>query len=174
MPAPVQIGNSHLDVDGKPSEQSIELGLGSIPHCPHNNCGFRCCQFNQGNYIVTYPGELDAAKEIGLSVQHLCIVGTIGGGEKVVCQARDTSTCDNGYKPLDCRSYPFFPNISGLGKIEANLKGSKCPLGAKLVPWHRAWVIRTWRNLATRHPAVYDWLAKVTLVGYRTLNHEGN
>jgi len=101
----------------------------------------KCCQFDEGNYIVTYPGELDAAEESGKSIQHLDIVGSYHGGYKVVCRAKDTSICDGGYKPLDCKSYPFFPTVSEAG----------------------------WRKLAEQHPLIVDWLEKVRLVGYHRI-----
>lgn len=144
---------------------------GAITLCPHANCGFRCCEFQQGNYIVTYPGELEAASRRNESISHLEIIARYHGGYKTVCKARDTSSCDHGYKPLDCKSYPFFPAVApGKDRIAVTLKGSKCPLIWNLIPWHQGWVKRAWQRLADQNPATIDWLRKVTLVGYETVS----
>lgn len=140
---------------------------GVIPHCPHQNCGFRCCEFNQGNYIVLYPGELEAAQKRSESVKHLEILELDNGGYKAVCRAQDTSCCDSGYKPLDCQSYPFFPSINPLTqRIVAGTKGKKCPLSLAMITEHREWVLRSWDHLAQERPEIVAWLKKVKLVGY--------
>jgi hypothetical protein len=141
---------------------------GKISLCPHQGCGFTCCEFQQGNYIVLYPGEREAAIAGGLSVGHLDITAPYHGGFKAICTARETATCDNGYKPLDCKSYPYFPLIQG-GTIRAGLKGKKCPLTPTLIPGHAAFVERAWSNLAIDSPGVTSWLSKVELVGYEDI-----
>lgn len=35
---------------------------GTIALCPYQGCEYRCCRFDQGNYIVLHPGELRAAQ----------------------------------------------------------------------------------------------------------------
>lgn len=37
-------------------------GDGVIPLCPHKNCGFKCCEFQQGNFIVMFPEEVEIAR----------------------------------------------------------------------------------------------------------------
>lgn len=153
-----------------PSEQlgSAEVSDGTISLCPHQGCAFMCCEFQQGNYIVMYPGELEAAIRAGLSVRHLQITEPYNGGFKAVCTAGRTATCDDGYKPLDCKSYPYFPVIKD-GQIHAGLKGKKCPLTPAMTRAHAQFVEHEWRHLAEQVPAVIDWLDHVTLVGYETL-----
>lgn len=142
-------------------------GDGSIGLCPHQECGFRCCDFQQGNYIVLYPGELKTASQRGESLGHLSLVEPYHGGHKAVCTAADTASCDQGYKPLDCRSYPFFPSVDLCNnEILVALKGRKCPLTVDLIPFHRVWVEETWRCLSHLNPQVLDWLRAVRLVGY--------
>lgn len=139
-----------------------------MPLCPHKGCGFRCCEFNQGNYIVMYPGELEAAQASGQSVAHLKIFDTdYFGGVRAICHAADTSTCDNGYKPLDCATYPFFPLVSSKGNGVGNLlKGKKCPIEADEIVDHASWAESTWNALIQDNPAIAAWLSKVKLVGY--------
>jgi hypothetical protein len=138
---------------------------GTIALCPHQGCGFTCCEFQQGNYIVLYPGELEAASEAGTSLKHLKITERYHGGFKAICTAKETATCDNGYKPLDCKSYPYFPLVRD-AVIIAGLKGKKCPLTVELTEGHARFVEREWRLLAIERPEVVEWLKRVALVGY--------
>lgn len=147
------------------------MGDGSIPLCPHQGCGFKCCTFQQGNFIVLHPGELDAAKASGAGTDHLELLENYHGGHKVVCRAADTAICDGGYKPLDCASYPFFPTVNETtGAVEGTLKGAKCPLTTAIANFHRLWVEDQWRRLADTNAEVKPWLAKVALVGYETVD----
>ena len=87
----------------------------------------------------------------------------------MICTAKDTASCDNGYKPLDCQSYPFFPTIALAEdgyKLEAGLKGAKCPLLVAQVKEHAAWVIDEWNAEIHDNPSIARWLVKVSLVGY--------
>ncbi len=153
--------------DSKLGTDPILVQPGTISYCPHQGCNFHCCEFQQGNYIVMYPGELEAAEAAGKSIGHLTSLEPYNGGFKCTCRAADTATCDNGYKPLDCKSYPFFPTVDvSTGAIAATLKGAKCPLTPDMVTEHRTWVSRVWSQLAERTPSVRGWLAKVSLVGY--------
>ncbi len=131
---------------------------GEISLCPHQNCNFVCCTFNQGNYIVLYPGEHEANSQ---AVGHLEIIDEdYFGGKRAVCHAADTGTCDNGYKPLDCASYPFFPKPGAQGELQL-IRGSKCPLPTAKLEGHRRWVKRKWAALSLE-----EFLAKVEMVGY--------
>lgn len=132
---------------------------GTIALCPYQGCEYRCCRFDQGNYIVLHPGELRAAQSRGVSTAHLQVIDDgYHGGQKAVCTALEPMTCDHGYKPLDCRSYPLFPAPgSGL------LKGSKCPLRVEHLTEHAQDVIDLW---AQQGPDTRRWLAQVRLVGY--------
>jgi hypothetical protein len=140
---------------------------GLLSQCPHNGCAFRCCEFQQGNYIVLYPGELQAAAARGASLSHLHVFDDDDhGGARATCRAASTATCDDGYKPLDCASYPLFPSVSADGVLEGLLKGQKCPLDSAALDIHAEWTLGRWEALAAASPAVAAWLAEVTLVGY--------
>jgi hypothetical protein len=144
---------------------------GLISLCPHAGCAFRCCDFQQGNYIVLYPGELEDAIEGGRSIGHLEIFDrNYHGGQRARCTAADGSTCDSGYKPLDCASYPYFPAITESGEPTTLLKGDKCPLTEELTTAHARWVLETWVRLADERSDIYEWLTKVLLVGYSLAN----
>ena len=138
------------------------MNEGRIPHCPHQNCAFRCCEFQQGNYIVMYPEETEQAKKEGKSLGHLELT-PYHGGFKAICKAKDTARCDGGYKPLDCQCYPFFPTVED-EKIQVGLKGKKCPLTRVHLQEHRSWVKKQWEKMSSVQ--VLQWLRKVTLVGY--------
>jgi hypothetical protein len=140
---------------------------GRIDLCPKNACAYRCCDFQRGNYIVLFPGELEEAAARGDSVGHLRITAREWGGYRAVCEARDTSTCDGGHKPLDCQSYPFFPTLRpDRDEVGMMSKGRKCPLESAEISGHQDWVRATWNRLICSHEQVGQWLRKVTLVGY--------
>lgn len=142
---------------------------GKIPKCPYQNCSFRCCDFQQGNFIATHPRELQDASAAGKSLAHLRVIDAVGEGHKVICTAKDTATCDNGYKPLDCRSYPFFPTIDpaeNAHNLKAGLKGKKCPLDVSQIQDHAAWVLDEWAAKILDNPSIATWLIDVSLVGY--------
>jgi len=144
----------------------MEEKEGLIGLCPHQGCGFTCCEFNQGNYIVLYPGELEATD--AASLEHLEIIDDdYYGGARAICHAKDTGTCDCGYKPLDCATYPFFPAVGAKGgAMTGLLKGSKCPLQVAQITDHGRWVRQVWQELMTDQPEVAEWLYHVKLVGY--------
>ena len=138
---------------------------GSIPLCPHKGCAFKCCNFKQMVHILLYPGEIDEARAQGRSLSHLEIVdGDYHGGVRVKCRAHDTSTCDNGYKPLDCVSYPFFPELASSQNGNSSnptvtlCKGSSCPIQGHEIPQHEGYVRDRWQELIQRKPEVATWL----------------
>lgn len=140
---------------------------GTISHCASAGCGYRCCDFSAGNYIVLYPGELAAARESDQSVEHLSISPDGCGGHRAVCRAVDTSICDGGYKPLDCASYPFFPTIDHEnGKVQTGLKGAKCPLLGLHLRNHARWVKQTWQTLVDHSPELARWITHTRLQAY--------
>jgi Fe-S-cluster containining protein len=149
------------------AEYRHDPAAGQIALCPKNDCGYRCCEFQQGNYIVLVPGELDEARKHGLSLDHLRITKEERGGHRAICHARDTGTCDGGYKPLDCQSYPFFPTLGpGEDEVSVLLKGRKCPLVVAELGDHEAWVRGVWNRLIAARPQIRSWLRRVVLVGY--------
>lgn|SRR5215470_4768618 len=149
------------------SKYRYDSSAGRIDLCPKNACAYRCCDFQQGNYIVLFPGELEEATARGDSVAHLRIMAHEFGGYRAICEARDTSTCDGGYKPLDCQSYPFFPTLQpDRDEVGMMSKGRKCPLEGAEISGHQDWVRATWNRLISSREQVGQWLRRVTLVGY--------
>ncbi len=151
------------------STESIQMDVnGGIQLCPSRGCGFKCCEFQQGNYIVMYPGEYENARDAGSSISHLKIINPDdSGGKRAVCTAANTANCDNGYKPLDCQSYPLFPQMSPDGDIGSIIKGEKCPLLESELGAHRESMMEAWTpHLA--EPKFVTWLKNVSLVGYRS------
>ena len=145
----------------------MNKGDGQIEFCKHQECQYRCCDFGADNFIALYPGELDYATENGWSVGHLDCSPDEFGGHWAICRAKETSTCDGGYKPLDCRSYPFFPTIDSETEVlRTGLKGEKCPLQAFHLADHQLWVIEQWNNLIEKFPSISVWLRRINLVGY--------
>ena len=140
---------------------------GKIPSCENAGCGHVCCTFQQGNYIVLYPGEFEEAQNKRQSISHLVIIDdNYHGGKKAICKAKCTSTCDGGFKPLDCASYPFFPEAPEEGVIDFLIKGKKCPLQRVHLQEHAQYVRTIWNKIIEVKPEVARWLAKVKLVGY--------
>jgi hypothetical protein len=138
---------------------------GSIPLCPHKGCAFKCCDFKQMVHILLYPGEIEDARAQGRSLAHLEILEQdYHGGVRVRCRAGNTATCDGGYKPLDCVSYPFFPELhdapdGGDEKPILKLsKGGACPIAGHEIPFHERYVKSVWKKLLEERPAVAAWL----------------
>jgi len=91
------------------------IGLSS--DCPKfaHICQWMCCtkigtSDHLGGGVYIYPEELDNKKNI----DHLDIrFNYPDGGKVAVCRAKDLQTCDNKYKPYDCRLFPIFPKFKG-------------------------------------------------------------
>lgn len=164
----LQVGPQH------PTDASLLTG------CATSGCGWKCCQFMQGNYIVMYPGELEAAREAGESTAHLNLLATDKfGGLRATCNAADTANCDGGYKPIDCSTYPLFPQLDietsdDPDTLRTWLKGSKCPLGPADVQAHLLQMSRAWRTLIASDPRIAPWLKAVRLVGYERFERHGD
>ncbi len=108
---------------------------GLIDHCSKSGCGFKCCSFGSGGHIVILPHELDEVE----NAHHLRVIdGNYMGGKKVKCEAKDCKTCDNGYKPIMCRSYPLWVRSVNLGVV---LRSRKCPLQPSPLSKHREYVL---------------------------------
>ena len=129
----------------------MRSGDGKISSCATSGCGWRCCQFQQGNFIALYPGEIEQAEAAGQPTAHLKIIDKdYHGGKKAVCTARDTATCDGGFKPLDCASYPFFPAQPKAGVVgDLLIKGKKCPLQTEHLAAQAAMVRTAWGEKAS-------------------------
>jgi hypothetical protein len=139
---------------------------GKLALCPYSGCKYRCCDSKQVGYIYMYPGEVEEARQRGESVEHLEVIDPdFHGGRKVKCRANETKTCDHGYKPLDCSSYPFFPRphsgaTDSLTSISLS-KGSACPLMSEDLVGHAKFVSDAWLALMRRTPQTADWLEGV-------------
>jgi len=131
----------------------IEACKKHAPQCHH-----MCCSFAD-NYIVLYPHEYETAKS---NKSHLQIIDEdYFGGKKAIC-VRPCSK--NDFKPLDCRSYPFFPRVNEQGEIEV-LRGRKCPLKTEELVNHRREFLKVWRALI-KDSMLLQWIKNIELVGY--------
>lgn len=139
---------------------------GSIELCPHQGCSHTCCDFANGNFIALFPGEVAKAQAESQSLGHLDVVSDGAGGHRAICRARNKASCDNGYKPLDCASYPLFPSVGQNGQLVVMLKGSKCPLQMEDLSAHHSWVESRWLQLRDTVEGLEEWLDSVRLVGY--------
>lgn len=142
---------------------------GTLEQCPHQGCNHACCEFANGNFIALYPGELEKAKQAGLSVDHLLATPDEAGGHRAICQAKNKARCDDGYKPLDCASYPLFPVVASDGALKTFLKGSKCPLRMEHLTDHSHWVLSNWKRLEGSVENLDQWLLSVGLVDYEAI-----
>lgn len=142
---------------------------GTIALCPHKGCAYKCCDFQQSGSILLYPGEIEKAQADGHSVVHLQVLDSnYHGGTRVKCCAKNTATCDGGYKPLDCASYPLFPMPSGssAGNHIPNImvtKASGCPINGYEIAGHRKYVQRVWERLIKAEPEIDVWLRLIWL-----------
>lgn len=136
---------------------------GKIENCSDTGCGWICCKFNKGNYIVLFPNELKDVKE---SVKHLKVIDdNYKGGKKVVCTADNTANCDDGYKPIDCKLYPLWMKEGGY------IKGSKCPLPMNIIEDHKVAAQTFIDEYMEKNKEVdaYEFMDKISMVGYEKL-----
>ena len=140
---------------------------GKIEACPKNNCGYHCCDFNQENFIVMFPNELDKAITSGKSMTHLKIIESLpNNSHKVVCKAKNRVICDGGYKPVDCKIYPLFPK----GDKTYFLKGRKCPLQSFELHQHKQLVSSYLKNLDfVSYDELIEASKDISLVDYENL-----
>jgi hypothetical protein len=152
-----------------PVSKSADLpeAFGAISFCPHKGCAFKCCDFQQTGAILLYPGEIEAAIAEGKSITHLEILDPdYHGGMRAKCRAQDTGSCDQGYKPLDCASYPLFPVLlpecdDAALDLSLTVKDSICPIHSSEISHHGRFVIETWRRLVSKSAAVKSWLTLI-------------
>ena len=84
-------------------------GKGLIEACKGANCGYKCCSFGSDGHIVILPHEFDGHEK---EISHLQIIDNdYFGGKKAKCIAKDCKSCDNGYKPVMCRTYPLWVEV---------------------------------------------------------------
>ena len=127
---------------------------GTFPECQArvHICDYACCKFGpMGNWIATYPGEVEKAKELGLGFGHLMLVpqttfvqskeGDDNPALKIevisnTCSVTCRRPCVEGeFKSIDCAIYPLFPaNDDASLFIVADHR--KCPIpNSQLMGW---------------------------------------
>ena len=114
---------------------------GLIRACENSGCGWKCCSFGSDGHIVILPHELDGHQE---EISHLQIIDDdYFGGKKVKCFARDCKSCDNGYKPIMCRTYSLWVKSVKKGFV---FRSGKCPLKNEQLTKHKAFVLDVFDN----------------------------
>lgn len=109
---------------------------GLIRACENSGCGWKCCSFGSDGHIVILPHELDGHQE---EISHLQIIDDdYFGGKKAKCFARDCKSCDNGYKPIMCRTYPLW--VKSVKKSFV-FRSGKCPLKNEQLTKHKEFVL---------------------------------
>jgi hypothetical protein len=86
-----------------------------------NICGYACCKFTAGNWILLLEGEYQQAMQQGLTAAHLSF-------DASHTQATCHKPCQKGeLKPMDCSWYPLFPaNQTATKFLVADHR--KCPI----------------------------------------------
>lgn len=90
-----------------------------------SSCSYACCGFGTlGNFISPLVGEIELAKEQGLSFDHLTLLDQPDGTTRVQCNR----PCVGGeYKSIDCAIYPaFIASECGTKFLVADNR--KCPI----------------------------------------------
>jgi hypothetical protein len=143
-------------------------------------CGFRCCHqsnlheeaFGPENAILLYPGEIDEVSRATRA--HIQITNEdFNGGKLGYCDREnfDQSTCDptKNFKPLDCRSYPFFPTIVN-GELKLLIDKERCPLPSLILQRHYDDILKLWTDLLVQKPELENWIKGFNLQGYTEFN----
>jgi Fe-S-cluster containining protein len=103
--------------------QSVLTEEGGLPACTKRQklCGYACCKFTAGNWILLLPGEYQQAIQQSLQSAHLSFDSSY---TEAVCH----KPCQKGeFKPLDCSWYPLFPaNQTATKFLVADHR--KCPI----------------------------------------------
>lgn len=133
---------------------------GKIEKCQEHIPTCQCCSFaSKRHYVVLYPGEFENSK---LNKLHLRIIDEgYHGGKKAKCLRHCTA---KDLKPMDCKSFPFFPMLSDESKLEL-LKSQLCPLKDLDLTEHRVKVLDVWGTLI-KDKKILEWIKNVKLPGY--------
>lgn len=114
---------------------------GLIRACENSSCGWKCCSFGSDGHIVILLHELDGYEK---EISHLQIIDDdYFGGKKVKCIAKDCKSCDNGYKPIMCRTYPLWVKSVKKGLV---FRSGKCPLKNEQLAKHKEFVLDIFDN----------------------------
>ncbi len=96
---------------------------GVLPSCSKRQslCGYACCKFTAGNWIMLLSGEYEQAVQQRLQSAHLSFDAE---HTHAICH----KPCQKGdFKPIDCSWYPLFPaNLSATQFLVADHR--KCPI----------------------------------------------
>jgi len=138
-------------------------------------CKYKCCdqsrekgeRIKHNNAILLYPGEYEAAKKYR---KHILVLKEFNRGKLRYCDRAnfDQSKCSDraNFKPLDCKSYPFFPAIIE-GKLIL-LKDSGCPISvtSEDLRRHHNEALSLWKSLVEKRPDITEWIKSLRLDGY--------
>ena len=114
---------------------------GLIKACKSAACGWKCCSFGSDGHIVILPHEFDGHEQ---EISHLQIIDDdYFGGKKVKCVAKDCKSCDNGYKPIMCRTYPLWVKSV---KKRFVFRSGKCPLKNERLDSHKDFTFSLFEN----------------------------
>lgn len=140
---------------------------GLIRACENSGCGWKCCSFGSDGHIVILPHEFDGHEG---EISHLQIIDDdYFGGKKVKCIAKDCKVCDNGYKPIMCRTYPLW--IKSVEK-KFIFRSRKCPLKNEQLEEHKKLTFSIFGNYKKRIEPQTDidkFLAKAWIDRYEPL-----
>lgn len=126
---------------------------GLLSQCRTAGCGWQCCNFGKDGYILLLPNEWEQSSG---SKSHLVVLDEYYfGGKKVKCIAQDCASCDNGYKPIMCRTYPYWMRSVSKGIM---VKSDKCCLKHVPVPTHRDYVENLFSDYALKNEGVERFL----------------
>lgn len=142
-------------------------GKGLIKACKSTNCGWKCCSFGSDGHIVILPHELDGHEQ---EISHLQIIDDdYFGGKKVKCVAKDCKSCDNGYKPVMCRTYPLWVKSV---KKRFVFRSGKCPLKNEQLDSHKGFTLSIFEDYRNSLPPSVDidsFLSKAWIDQYEPL-----
>lgn len=137
---------------------------GRVVDCTLLGCKGACCCFDRPNYYISLqPKEIQSARNMGCSVDHLKIIDSdFHGGQRAVCIAQDKRTCDQGWKPWDCRYYPISPVVDEKGCLSQFVADPSCKLIAEGcdLSEHIRNVERQVSAAAQRDPSLISFLSK--------------
>ena len=133
---------------------------GLLAQCRTAGCGLKCCGFGKDGYILLLPHE---DKAIG-DKSHLEVIDdNYFGGKKVKCTARNCAVCDNGYKPIMCRTYPYW--MRSVSK-DILVRSAKCGLSDANLEAHRDYVKNTFKQYSEKVADVDSFLNAVYIDNY--------
>lgn len=134
---------------------------GLLAQCRTAGCGWKCCNFGKDGYILLLPNEWKQAE--GLKSHLVVLDADYFGGRKVKCIAQDCSNCDGGYKPIMCRTYPFW--MRSVSK-RILVKSEKCCLKYEPLTAHAKYVKELFAEYALRNEGVDRFLRSAHIDRY--------